>query len=595
MSFTLACTQFEKVQNMLKILGSASALTIFFAALSPAWSIEPAAPAEMLDAEQSIGLSIRHQLNRADKRLNDREKLEYAALSAFYDKRDNAPYWTTDNGLTKAARDIIREISQADDYGLEANKFDLPSIAASESGMTRDQRIATEKQLSLNMLKYARFAKGGRFDPRKLSRMIDRGPTLPDPIEVLDRFDAADDKAAFLRDLHPKHEQFERLRQKFLELRLKDDTQRLVHIPSGPVLKPGHLHRNVELLRQRLGVDQPKNEYGAERFNPRIYDSALEDAVRAFQNKHGLKPDGIVGPSTRRAMNANNRSRTQLILVNMERWRWLPEDMGKLHVQVNVPEFRFRVMKNGKPVHSERVVVGKLKNKTPIFSDEMERIVFHPFWNVPPSIKYKEIWPSLRRSTGVLRRHNLRVKYRGRPIDPSYVNWSYADLKQYHFYQPPGRSNVLGNMKFMFPNKHAVYMHDTSSKQHFSQNVRTYSHGCIRVQNPRKFAELLLKHDKGWGPGRIQRILAAGANHSVEFNNKVPVHITYMTAHVDDKGELRTYRDYYGHDRRISGALNGKAHLIAIEAQREVDDVRVTQRTRRKPQTLFQAIFGDTY
>jgi len=579
---------------MLKIACTASALTLFCAALSPAYAIEPDSPAKLLDVEQSIGLSLRHRLDLRKKYTDERTKAEHAALDSFYGARDNAPYWTTETGFTDAARKMIVEIGRADNYGLEPEKFNLNSLPGANTELNREQRIEVEKQLSLIMLKYARFAKGGRFDPTKLSRYIDRGANLPDPAKLLADFDKAGDKAEYLRSLHPKHPQFEKLRQRLLSLRAKNETHDRVHIPVGPVLKPGRVHAHVALLRKRLGIVPPRAVDGTKGLNPREYDSVLEDAVKAFQRKHNLSPDGIVGSGTKRAMNVNNASQAQILLVNMERWRWMPDNLGKTHIQINIPAFRYKVVKNGRSIHTEKVVVGKLANKTPIFSDEMERIVFHPFWNVPPSIKYKEIYPSLRHSNSVLKRHHLKVKYRGRPIDPYYVNWNNADLRQYHFYQPPSRNNVLGQMKFMFPNEHSVYMHDTSSKQYFKQNVRTYSHGCIRVQNPRKLADLLLNNDKGWSSKRVGRILANGSNHSVELNSKIPVHITYLTAVIDDNGKLKTYRDYYGHDRRISAALNGKAHLIAREA--EASRTRIAQRrVKKKPTNIFEAIFGDGF
>ena len=579
---------------MLKIACTASALTLFCAALSPAYAIEPDSPAKLLDVEQSIGLSLRHRLDLRKKYTDERTKAEHAALDSFYGARDNAPYWTTETGFTDAARKMIVEIGRADNYGLEPEKFNLNSLPGANTELNREQRIEVEKQLSLIMLKYARFAKGGRFDPTKLSRYIDRGANLPDPAKLLADFDKAGDKAEYLRSLHPKHPQFEKLRQRLLSLRAKNETHDRVHIPVGPVLKPGRVHAHVALLRKRLGIVPPRAVDGTKGLNPREYDSVLEDAVKAFQRKHNLSPDGIVGSGTKRAMNVNNASQAQILLVNMERWRWMPDNLGKTHIQINIPAFRYKVVKNGRSIHTEKVVVGKLANKTPIFSDEMERIVFHPFWNVPPSIKYKEIYPSLRHSNSVLKRHHLKVKYRGRPIDPYYVNWNNADLRQYHFYQPPSRNNVLGQMKFMFPNEHSVYMHDTSSKQYFKQNVRTYSHGCIRVQNPRKLADLLLNNDKGWSSKRVGRILANGSNHSVELNSKIPVHITYLTAVIDDNGKLKTYRDYYGHDRRISAALNGKAHLIAREA--EASRTKIAQRrVKKKPTNIFEAIFGDGF
>ena len=227
-------------------------------------------------------------------------------------------------------------------------------------------------------------------------------------------------------------------------------------------------------------------------------------------------PDGIVGPETRRLLNQQHQqaaspARTRLILLNMERWRWLPNELGSYYVNVNVPEFMLRVVDDGKIVHTTRVVVGKPDKQTPIFSNEMQEVVFNPFWNVPNSIKTEEIRPFLNEeggwfggggwNTAVLERHNLRVNVGGREVDPSKLDWNHIDIRSLNIYQPPGPDNVLGNVKFVFPNKHDVYMHDTPQKSMFAQTVRAESHGCMRVQNPDQLALTLLKHDQGWSAG----------------------------------------------------------------------------------------------
>jgi len=237
------------------------------------------------------------------------------------------------------------------------------------------------------------------------------------------------------------------------------------------MLKMGMQHEQVVLLRKRLDV--PANSHAEEN----TFDAALVEVVERFQDAHGVLPDGMVGPGIRRLLNgrqktsvAGGSAKIRAILVNMERWRWLPHDLGPYYVTVNIPEFTLRVVADSKTVHTTRVVVGKPDKQTPVFSDEMQEIVFNPFWNVPTSIKVEEIRPYLREeaawffggggwNTAVLQRHNLRVKYLGRNVDPGAIDWNAMDIRNFEIYQPPGPDNVLGHVKFVFPNKHDVYMH----------------------------------------------------------------------------------------------------------------------------------------
>jgi len=252
------------------------------------------------------------------------------------------------------------------------------------------------------------------------------------------------------------------------------------------------------------------------------------------------------------------------LLVNMEAWRWMPEDLGDFHIWVAIPEFTLRVVKAGRVIHSERAIVGKVDTQTPVFSADLEQVIFHPFWGVPDSIKRNDILPSLARgSTRLLARYNLKIQRGGRTVDPESIDWASADIRQFHVYQPPGGNNVLGVVKFRFPNKHDVYMHDTPTKNLFNAQVRAFSHGCVRVREPQRLAELVLAEDQGWPAARVASAVGSGPqNNQVGLARKVPVHMTYFTARVDDDGRLHLFPDIYGHETKIALGMEGKAHLI---------------------------------
>jgi murein L,D-transpeptidase YcbB/YkuD len=281
----------------------------------------------------------------------------------------------------------------------------------------------------------------------------------------------------------------------------------------------------------------------------------------------------MVGAGTRRLLNGGaqqprhvgSAARIRAVLINMERWRWLPHDLGSFYVTVNIPEFMLRVMSEGRPSFTTRVVVGKVDKQTPIFSRDMQTIVFGPYWNVPTSIKVEEIRPYLRQeaswfggggwNTTVFQRHNLRIRYGGREIDPGAVDWSRVDIRTLELFQPPGPANVLGRVKFVFPNKHDVYMHDTPQKFLFANSVRAESHGCMRVQNPDQLAAVLLKQDQNWSQARTLSAIENGYDQQVGLRQKIPVYVTYFTLKINDDGSIATYGDIYGHDARMAAAL----------------------------------------
>jgi murein L,D-transpeptidase YcbB/YkuD len=298
------------------------------------------------------------------------------------------------------------------------------------------------------------------------------------------------------------------------------------------------------------------------------------------------EPD-VIGPKAR-AGKKQKPSRDLLtrekLLFNMEQWRWMPEELGKFYVWVNIPEFIVRVVKNTRQIYSTRIVVGRPSTPTPLFSDRMQHLIFHPFWHVPESIKNNELLPSLAAGDySALAKQNLRVSFRGRDIDPGAVSWSQVDLRKYQFYQPPG-GNALGVVKFLFPNKHDVYLHDTPSKRLFEAQSRAFSHGCVRVQTPLKLAEVLLAEDQGWNGEHVARTVQQGArDNKVDLQSKFPVHMTYFTVLVEDEGKVRTFSDIYDHEHRVTYELAGKSHLIRRESNPAIAQTHRPQRAAAAP------------
>ncbi|RTL61101.1 MAG: hypothetical protein EKK41_28335 [Hyphomicrobiales bacterium] len=250
------------------------------------------------------------------------------------------------------------------------------------------------------------------------------------------------------------------------------------------------------------------------------------------------------------------------ILANMEQWRWMPADMGQVYIWNNLPEFMQRFVVDGQVVRYERIVAGETGKQTPVFSRPLRRLTFKPTWIVPDSIKVKELWPSLLKGGGLMREWALEVTTKdGKPLDWRKMDWTKTDIREVEVIQPNGPKSVMGKFKFSFPNQHTVFMHDTLPRDKYMFNVaqRTYSHGCIRVRNPMELAELILKADKGWDAAKTKEMFdTTPLNHTIEMEKRVMVHLTYFTAMVDEHDKLQTFRDVYGHEKRILLALEGK-------------------------------------
>jgi murein L,D-transpeptidase YcbB/YkuD len=582
-------------------------------------AVEPTAAPVVVELDPLVA-QVREALGNA--KLRGVASADRAAVAAFYGERTST-VWVTAGGYTARARDAMAEIAKADDWGLVARAFALP--AAELTDLSPAALANAEIELSLAVLKYARHARGGRLEPSQFSRNFDQKPPLRDPKAVLQDVAATEMPSGYLRDLHPKHPQFGLLRQALLKVRAGSGAERaaekvekLVRLPGGPTLKLGMRDPHVKLLRLRLRLPLPE---GAED----LYDLGVKEAVAAFQRKKGIRANGNLTPRTRSALNNVDTPRPafgseeQRLLVNMERWRWMPEDMGEFHVWDNVPEYQTRVSRRGQVIHQAKIIVGRVETQTTIFSADMKYVIFGPEWGVPDSIKVNELLPYLRPNmdmgffgfgfggtdTRVLEKHNLRVSLNGRPVDPSQIDWTSVDIRKYSFIQPAGRGNVLGAVKFRFPNRHDIYMHDTPQRELFDKTVRTYSHGCIRVHNPGRLAEVLLEEDRGWSAARVRRLMeqgAEGVSQEVALSKQIPVHITYFTMIAGDDGQIRSFADVYGHDRRHSAALSGRPlppeppPAVSAAAPPVKQERREARREKWQPYAandVFSGLFGN--
>ena len=501
------------------------------------------------------------------------------ALTQFYAARMGAALWVDKSGYTPDAQSLMTTLRDADNWGLRSQDYKIPDLkAAADGGYSLDDLTDAETRLSLSALAYARDARGGRIinPPEQLSAYLDRKPQLIAPRTVIEALASATDKGAYLKSLQPQHKQFELLRQKLLALRSGGNGE-TVKIPDGANIAPGKSSPQIVLIRKALKVAPPPANADGKPVDESYFDDELARAVKAYKIEKGIEPaTPTITTALRRSLNGGDGISEAKLLANMEEWRWMPDDLGDFYVTVNIPDFKVRVVKNGEVVFDERIVTGSVNRQTPIFSDMMRTIVFQPRWNVPDSIKVKELLPGLRAGGDPLRRQGLVMERNGRRISATSINWYRSDIRNFHVYQPPSGGNALGVVKFLFPNAHAVYLHDTPSKGLFNESVRAFSHGCMRVRNPLQLAEVVLAQDKGWDKSAVNELVTKGPEENeIALDRPIPVHITYFTARAGDDGAIESFGDIYGHEKRITLALAGKWNQIDVTKEPKVtpDDI----------------------
>jgi murein L,D-transpeptidase YcbB/YkuD len=512
-------------------------------------------PAQSTQGETSVdGLAL-SPLAGAIKQVLDEsgaKKSAFAdALNSAYASEGYEPLWFADGEATRQMQVLRRRMATADFDGLDPADYALPALERS-FGDDVNGVAAADVAFSRTVALYLSHLAAGRVDPQSVSRLITLEPEQPAIDSLLPELAEGSELASVLADIEPPHPEYRALKRKLAELRSEQAAPGPIQIPEGKMLKPGSTDERMPLLRERLGLSI---EPGAD---PLLMDEALTEALRGFQSESGLTPDGILGPRTLLTLNGPDpRELIDAIIANMERWRWEPRDFGEFHVAVNVPEFILRVRKGDEVVHQTRVVVGTPKNATPIFSHEMSHLVVNPFWNVPTSIVSKEMMPEIQADPyGYFSKRGYQVLAQAggkmRVIDPGLIDWRYVDPRAVRIRQVPGDQNALGRIKFMFPNQHAVYLHDTPSKRLFEKDFRAFSHGCVRVDNPLDFAEAILPvAAPKWNSARLSK-LYGGAERWVNLDKNIPVHLLYFTVSIDSEGKMTYFEDIYSIDQRFT-------------------------------------------
>jgi murein L,D-transpeptidase YcbB/YkuD len=474
---------------------------------------------------------------------------------AIYHHRDFTPIWVRDDGPKTKGRALLDALMSADLEGLVPSDYQVGRI--SELMERTDVRSLAELELQLTraFLDYGRDLSAGRISPAEVDRDTHLTPVPVDAAILLDGAERADDILPYLASLAPQTPEYDRLRDKLAELRERAEDGGWPTVPAGATLKPGMDDARVPALRAYLAA---VGDYkGDPEDTSTVFDAELVEAVKAFQARHGIDVDGAVGPATLAAINTPIEERIETLALNLERRRWMPDDLGERYVFVNLADQFLKVVDGGRTIHDARLVVGKPYSRTPVFSDSIKYVVINPDWTVPASIARSEYLPRLRAAPGSLAAQGFEILAGGQPIDPRSVDWSKVTASDfpYTLRQQPGPNNALGAIKFMFPNPFNVYLHDTPATSLFERSQRTFSHGCMRVENPLDLGAIVLG-PQGWTRERIDQVVKSGKKTVVTLEHPLPIHITYLTAWVNKDGSVHFRNDVYGRDQRLREALD---------------------------------------
>lgn len=476
------------------------------------------------------------------------------------------PLWVTENGPTEQARQLLAILRNAETEGLNASDYGVNSIVSLWLDRTPSQLARLDLNMSLGLLTFIYDMREGRLAPRlQNSKLFDQaGCVIFDPLASLSKARDAIDITAYLASLAPRHHHYRVLKEQLKSYREISRMGGWPHIESGKTIHPGTSDVKVADIRKLLIITGDLE--ATTEIHSNVYDEELEHGVKTFQDRHGLEVDGVIGKNTFAALGVSVEKRIQQILINMERWRWTERDLGTKYVLIDIAGFQLHAVVDDVVMLQMRVIVGKQHHETPVFSDSIKYLDFNPFWNITPDIAKNEMLEELRKDSNYLESKHIRLfsnwQADGVELDPHDIDWNEVSKKQigrYKLRQDPGPWNALGVVKFVFPNKYSVYMHDTPGRDLFKQPTRAFSHGCIRLSKPKQLAGFLLGDtDATWTPERIEETISTNTRKVVRLKRAVPVHIVYQTAWGDKEGRIHFNKDLYGRDQQLTQALFGE-------------------------------------
>lgn len=520
-----------------------------------------------------IQAGIEHQVQAAGL-LNDSDcsgciKKITQWVSIFYTDRKYSPAWVDEVGLKPEASFLINTIRNAKKEGLprEAypieiiNQLTANAIFMTASGGSLPPDLAAQLDISLSTAFFLHciYLSGGRMEMENLHDIQNLTGSPDQLVYELENALATHSLDILLADLSPAQEDYFGLKIAKERYEAIAASGGWTEIPKGSKLKRGVRNDRVPGLRKRLRQSEDLTDPADLKSD--LFDDVLEKAVQQFQKRHGLLADGVVGPSTLEALNVPAAKRLEQILANLERWRQLPRNFEDRYIEVNVPDFHLKMVDKGKTVQTMRVVVGRRNRPTPILFGRMTYLSINPYWTVPPLIARKDLLPKIRKDPSYLTIRNIRVfenwKADAAELDPLSIDWNQVGENRfpYKLRQEPARDNALGKVKFMFPNKLNVYLHDTPSKELFKRRQRSFSAGCVRLEKPLDLAAYLLDSEKGWSREKVSSMFEKGTPQVVLFKEPIPVYILYWTAWVEKDGMIHFRKDIYGRDRALNEQL----------------------------------------
>ncbi len=518
---------------------------------------------EIVDGSGEIPLGSEQTVHAPEEVLN------------LYRDRSHRPLWVNDAGLNRSGEELLSVLRSSHEEGLPADRYHVELLDGMVQGLGegRDAEVrgtgVAELELALTSLyfRYAADLVRGYMDSAEaeITWLIPRAD--PPGREFLQRLERGEEPTQLLAELRPSTPQYDRLVASLEHYRQVQEAGGWPRLPDDVTLQEGDEGENVVLLRRRIVAEGNAIEQGLAEAEsatqPERFDGRLREAVEHLQGRFALEPDGVVGGRTLEELNTPVSQRLHELSINLDRWRWLPRDLGPRHILVNVAGYEMEVVDGGRRVLSMAVVVGEEAWETPVFRDTLDHIIFNPYWNVPASIAESSILPELRSDPDYLERNNFEVvDWSGgspRVVSTAGMDWSEVDAEDfpYTLRQRPGPDHALGQVKFMFPNEYNIYLHDSPAQHLFSEARRAYSAGCVRVEQPFELARLLLEIDSDTSFEDIEGDLGQEGERRVELHGTVPIYIVYLTAWVEEDGTTRFHHDPYHQDRQMRATAPG--------------------------------------